>query len=150
MFLNATWAADRGAAFGKAALLVGLVLVTFVAVTAAATLDPASLRRAALAFAAGALFGAVFVLVELRTDGAVTRTVMNWLPLLQPHFPKHIKMQHGEVTGMNPPKLNQNVNLVCLPVARVCSPDGADRRSPHDRAGGILCHACDCHRYFAT
>jgi hypothetical protein len=86
LFLNATWAADRGAAFGKAALLVGLVLVTFVAVTAAATLDPASLRRAALAFAAGVLFGAVFVLVELRTDGAVTRTVMNWLPLLQLTF----------------------------------------------------------------
>jgi hypothetical protein len=112
VFLNATWAADRGAAFGKAALLAGLVLVTFAAVAAAATLDATSLRRAALAFAAGAFLGAVFVLVELLTDGVVTRTVMSWAPILQPHFPKHVAISHGEVTRMNPSKLNQNVNLV--------------------------------------
>jgi len=112
LFLNATWAADRSAAFAKAALLAGMVVVTFSATAAAAALSPSSLWRAGLAFAAGAFLGAVFVLIELGSDGIVTRTVMGWVPVLQPHFPKHVKISHGEVTGMNPSKLNQNVNLV--------------------------------------
>ncbi len=112
VFLNATWAADRGAAFGKATLLAGLVLVTFAAVLAVSTLDAASLRRAALAFAAGAFVGAGFILLELLTNGVVTRTVISTFPFLQPHFPKHVTILHGEVTRINPSKLNQNVNLV--------------------------------------
>jgi hypothetical protein len=116
VFLNATWAADRGAAFGKAAILAGLVLVTFAAVSAVSTLDAASLRRAALAFAAGAFVGAVFISFELLTDGIITRTVISRIPFLQPHFPKHVTISHGEITRMNSSKFNQNVNLVTFQI----------------------------------
>jgi hypothetical protein len=111
VFLNATWSADRPAGFGKAALLAGLILMTFAAVVAALALDKKTLRRAALAFAAGAFLGALFIMLELLTDGIATRTVMNWVPLLQPSSPKHVKISLGKVTDLNLSKLDQNVNL---------------------------------------
>jgi hypothetical protein len=46
IFLNATWAADQGAAFGAAALLLGLALFTLAASTAVAESDELQLRRA--------------------------------------------------------------------------------------------------------
>jgi O-antigen ligase len=111
LFLNATWSADRSAGFGKAALFAGLVLLTFPAVTAALTLDEGNLRRAAFGFAAGAFLGAVFLMIELLTDGIMTRTVFSWMPFLHSSSPKHIKIEHGEITGLNLSKLDQNVNL---------------------------------------
>ena len=84
VFINATWSVDRPAGFGKAALLIGLILMSFTAVQAAAKLDQHILRRAALAFAAGALLGALFIVFELFTKGLATRTAINWIPLLTP------------------------------------------------------------------
>ena len=112
VFLNASWAAERGAALGKAALLAGVVLMTFAAASAAATLDAKSLRRAALAFAAGAFLGGAFMVLELCTDGAATRTAMNAVPLLRSESAKHVRIADGAIAGLNRSKLNQNVTLV--------------------------------------
>jgi hypothetical protein len=112
VFINTSWAADRGAALGKAALLAGIVLVAFAAAAATATLDAANLRRAALAFAAGALAGAIFMLVEIVTGGVITRALVNSVPLLRPDSAKHISISHGEVIGIHRSKFNPNINLV--------------------------------------
>ena len=112
IFLNATWAADQGAAFGAAALLLGLALFTLAASTAIAESDELQLRRAALAFTAGAFFGALFVLFELLTKGLITRAIMNAIPLLQPDSAKHVRFSNGEVTKIKYSVFNRNVAIV--------------------------------------
>jgi O-antigen ligase len=111
-FISATWAADPRAAFGEASLLLGVVLTTFAAGTALATLDKQELRRAALAFTAGAFLGALFLLIELLTDGAITRMAMNLLTALQPDRAKHLVISRGKVTKINLSMLNRNVAMV--------------------------------------
>ena len=98
VLLSAAWSVDPVAGAGKAALLIGLILITFAAVEATARLDTGTLCRAAFAFAAGAFLGALFLLFELLTDGLLTRTAMNAIPMLQSTSPKHVKLSAGEVT----------------------------------------------------
>jgi O-antigen ligase len=109
--LNATWSVERIDGFGKAAMLAGLAILSFAAVAAALVLDKPILVRAGLFFAAGAFLGGLFLLIELLTDGTMTRTVMTWVPILQPSAAKHLKVTHGEVTLMKLAELNSNVNM---------------------------------------
>jgi hypothetical protein len=111
LFVNATWSLDRPEAFAKAALFLALVLMAFTAVCAASTLNQENFRRAGLAFAAGAFFGGLFILVELLTSGILTRTAMNWIPVLQPSALKRIRITEGLVTAVKLPEFNQNANL---------------------------------------
>ena len=80
--LNATWSVERVDGFGKAAMLAGLAILSFAAVAAALVLDKRILVRAGLFFAAGAFLGGLFILIELLTDGVMTRTAMTWVPTL--------------------------------------------------------------------
>jgi O-antigen ligase len=112
VFINTSWAAAHDAALGKAVVLAGVVLVAFAAAAAATTLEAANLRRAALALAAGAFAGAIFMLIEIATGGVITRALVNLVPLLRPDSAKHISISHGEVIGMHRSKFNQNINLV--------------------------------------
>jgi hypothetical protein len=114
VFLNATWAADRGAAFGKAAVLLGLILLTFAALAEVGSLDERHLRTPALAFTAGAFLGAIFVLIELLADGVITRMAMNSISLLRPDSAKHVSISHGEVTKINLSDFNRNVAMLVL------------------------------------
>ena len=109
VLLSATWSADPLAGLGKAALLLGLILFTFAAVRAASELEKMTLCRAAVAFAAGALLGALFIMVELLTHGIVTRTVVTWFPSLVSR--KHFDISGGVITEIRLSKLDQNVNL---------------------------------------
>ena len=111
-FISAMWAANPSAAFGEASLLLGVILTTFAAGTALATLDKQQLRRAALAFTAGAFLGAFFLLIELLTDGAITRMAMNLITVLQPDRAKHLVISRGEVIKINLSMLNRNVAIV--------------------------------------
>jgi hypothetical protein len=99
---------DRGAAFGKAALLLGVVLVTFAAGRATIELDKLRLRPAALAFAAGVFLGALLLLFELLTDGAITRLAMNSVALLHPDKPKHLVILEGQVTKISLAEFNRS------------------------------------------
>lgn len=112
VFLNATWAADRGVAFGKAALLLGVALITFAAGRAIIELDERQLRPAALSFAAGVFLGALLLLFELLTDGALTRLAMNSIALLHPDKPKHVVILEGQVTKISLSEFNQNVAIL--------------------------------------
>ena len=76
------------------------------------SLNELQLRRAALAFTAGAFFGALFVLFELLTKGLITRAVMNAIPLLQPDSAKHVTFSNGEVTKIKLLVFNRNVAIV--------------------------------------
>ena len=109
--LNATWSVERVDGFGKAAMLAALAVMSFAAVAAALVLDKRILVRAGLFFAAGAFLGGLFILIELLTDGIMTRAVMTWLPILQPSAAKRIKVAQGEVIRMNLSELNSKVSL---------------------------------------
>ena len=113
--INAIWAADQGAGFAKAALLWGLILVTIAASTAIAALDERQLRLAALGFAAGAALGAIYLLIEMLTDAAITRAAMNAIPAFRPDKVKHIDISRmGLVKKISLSELNQNVTIVML------------------------------------
>ncbi len=111
---NATWAADRGVAFGKAALLLGVLLITFAASRAIAQFDKQQVGSAAIAFTAGAFLGALFVLFELLTHGAITRMAMNSIPLIKTTSAKRVVMSQGQILDINLSDLNQNVAIVML------------------------------------
>jgi O-antigen ligase len=112
VFLNATWAVDRGVAFGKAALLLGVVLITFAAGRATIEWDEPQLRPAALSFAAGVFLGALLLLFELLTDGALTRLVMNSVALLHPDKAKHVVILEGRVTKISLAEFNQSAAIL--------------------------------------
>lgn len=113
--INAIWSADRSAGFEKAALLWGLILVTIAAGKAIASLDQRQLRLAALGLAAGATVGAVYLLLEMLTDAAITRAVMNAVPAFRPDKVKHINISRaGLVKNISLSELNQNVTIVML------------------------------------
>lgn len=114
VFLNATWAAHPGDAFGKAAVLTAAILVTFASASALTKLDERELDASALAFTAGALLGASFVMFELLTDGAITRALMNLVPFLHPDSGKHASIKNGMVTGINMSLFNHNATLLML------------------------------------
>ena len=96
--LSAIWAEDPDGALSKASLLIAATLVVFAAAAAIPTLDKTQLRRASLAFVAGALCAAGFVMTELLTDGALTRFAMNTIPAFRPDRAKHVAIRHGLVT----------------------------------------------------
>ena len=114
VFLNATWALDQGEAFGKAAVLLGAILIAFAGSAAAATLDERQLRQAALAFVAGAAIGALYLLLELLTGGAIARAVKSYITFLRPESAKHLRITNGKVTGTSLSEFNQNATLVML------------------------------------
>jgi hypothetical protein len=111
VLLSAIWSTDPLAGAGKAGLLIALILAAFSSATAAATLDRVTLSRAALAFAAGAILGALFVAFEMLSAGLATRTAIQWLPFLE-RSPKHLALSpDGEIKSLKLSTLNQNVNL---------------------------------------
>ena len=112
VFLNATWAVDRGVAFGKAALFLGVAILTFAAGRATLEWDSLLLRPAALCFTAGAFLGALLVLFELLTNGALTRLALNSIALLYPENAKHMAISKGEVTKISLSEFNQNVAML--------------------------------------
>ena len=112
VFLGTIWAADPSAALGKSALLLTTALITFAASKAMTFLDKPQLGRATLAFAAGAFIGALFVLFELLTDGAITRFVVNAFVWLKPASEKHAKISHGIVMEFKAREFSRNVAML--------------------------------------
>ena len=112
--LSAIWAESPGSALSKAALLIAATLVVFAASAAIAVLDKDQVRRASLAFIAGALCAAGFVMTELLTDGALTRFAMNNIPAFKPDRAKHVAIRHGRVTKINLSEFNQHVAMLAF------------------------------------
>ena len=112
--LSAIWAEDPDGALSKASLLIAATLVVFAASAVIPTLDKTQVRRASLAFVAGALCAAGFVMTELLTDGALTRFAMNTIPAFRPDRAKHVAIRHGLVTKINVSEFNQHVAMLAL------------------------------------
>ncbi|HKB00401.1 MAG TPA: O-antigen ligase family protein [Methyloceanibacter sp.] len=112
--LSAAWAVDPRAALATGALFAGATVATFAAATAIPSLDPGQVRRASLAFVAGVCCATLFVTIELVTDGALTRGVMNAVSILQPHDTKRVRIEDGRVTDMRLAELNLNVSIVAF------------------------------------
>ena len=111
VFINASWSLSQDVAYGKAAILLGAILLVFAGVTAIATVEERQIRRAAFAFVAGAALSALYVLIELLTQGAFTRTVLNALSLL-PERAKLMTVVEGEVRRVHPSEFNQNITML--------------------------------------
>jgi len=111
IFLSTTWAADPGAAFGKAAEFLMAVVITFTANRGVSQLDEHQSRPAALACAAGIFLGALFLTFEVLTHFAATRLTMNSIPLLK-RSPIHVHVSQGEVTWIKPSQLKHNAAIL--------------------------------------
>ena len=111
VFINASWALDQNMALGKAALLLSSILLVFAGTTAITTVEERQIRRAALAFVAGAAIGALYLFLELLTDGAIARAVMNSM-LALPEKAKRIAIVKGEVTDISLSEFNQNATML--------------------------------------
>jgi len=114
VFVNALWAADLGNALGKAGTLLGVIVMAFAASSAVTHLDEKQLRRAALGFVAGAGLGALYLLFELLTGGAITRAAMNFITVLKPDSAKHLDIAKGKVTKLSLAEFNQNAAVLML------------------------------------
>lgn len=111
VFINAAFALDQNMALGKAAILLSATLLVFAGTTAITTVEEPQICRAALAFVAGAALGAIYLLMELLTDGAITRAVMNSM-LALPEKAKRIAIVKGEVTDISLSEFNQNATML--------------------------------------
>ncbi|PWT84709.1 MAG: hypothetical protein C5B58_04295 [Acidobacteria bacterium] len=114
IFVNASWAADPETTLIKAVLLLGVVLLSYAISRAIPQVDQEQLQSAGWAFAIGTLFGALLAIVELLTDGAITRLVLNSIHLFQTPNHKHVTIHNGEITHLNLSDLNRNVAVLTL------------------------------------
>jgi O-antigen ligase len=114
VLLGALWAVRPSAAVEKSALLLAATLIAFAASRAIAVLDQPQLNQAARAFAIGAFLGALFVLFELLTDGAITRLVANAGSWFKPESGKHAKILNGEVTEFKSAEFRQSTALLAF------------------------------------
>ena len=116
VLLSASWAWNPSAGLAKASLLLGAILLVFASASAVNKLGGEQIRLATIAFVAGAALGALYLLLEVLTDHAITRFVMNAIPMVRPDNTKRISIVHGEVRRINLNTLNQNVTLLMLHV----------------------------------
>lgn len=112
VLLGAAWAVKPSAAVEKSVLLLAVTLVVYAASRAIAVLDEPLLRQAARAFAIGAFIGALFILFELLTNGAITRLVVNATSWLKPEGTKHLTMLNGEVGRLELAVFRQSTALL--------------------------------------
>ena len=114
LFVNALFAVDRDEALGKAAIFLGVILIAFAAARAIPALSASELRRCALAFIVGAAGAGLYLLLELLSDGVLTRGAMNLVDALKPETAKHIAMQNGKVMRLNLSEFNQSAAIIML------------------------------------
>jgi O-antigen ligase len=114
VLLGALWAVKPSAAVEKSALLLAVTLIAFTASRAITALDGPQLSQAARAFAVGAFIGALFVLFELLTNGAITRLVANAGSWFKPESAKHAKILNGEVTEFKSAEFRQSTALLAF------------------------------------
>jgi len=112
--LSAIWAAEPREALAKGGFLLAATLAVFAGASAIRSLDGEQRHRAALAFVAGALCAALFVTIELVTEGALTRAAMNAVPALKPDNLKRVWIDDGRVTRITPAEFNQHVAVVAF------------------------------------
>jgi O-antigen ligase len=112
LFVNAALAVDQEEAAAKTGLFLGVVLVTFASTRAIPVLSASELRRCALGFVIGTACAALYLLVELLTDGVMTRAAMNFIAALKPETAKHIEIENGKVMRLNLSEFNQNAAIV--------------------------------------
>jgi O-antigen ligase len=112
--LSAIWAAERDDALLKPMLLLAATLAVFAAARSIPFLETERLRHASIALIAGALCAALLVTTELLTKGALMRTAMNLMPMLQPEGGKHMRILDGRVIRINMSELNQSVAIVAF------------------------------------
>jgi exopolysaccharide production protein ExoQ len=114
LLINATWSLDTSRALNKAALFAAVVIMTYGAVRAMAAWSQQQIRIASLAFVAGAIVGAVYILIQIATDLALTRLLFNVFPDILPESGKGIKIRDGRVVSIKAYGLNRSVATMLL------------------------------------
>jgi len=112
--LSAIWAAEPEDAMLKPAVLLAATFVVFAAAPSISSLEPKRLRQASIALIGGALCAALFVTIEFVTEGALTRTAMNFIPEFRPGSLKQVKIVDGRVVRLNMSELNQSVAILAF------------------------------------
>jgi hypothetical protein len=114
LFVNAILAVDQDEALGKTGVFLGVIVVAFASTRAIPALSASELRRCALGFVVGTLCAALYLLVELLSDGIVTRAAINFIAVLKPTTAKHMEVVDGKIVRLNLSEFNQNTAIVML------------------------------------
>jgi O-antigen ligase len=112
ILVSTAWAAEPEDALAKAGLLFGVAVLTLAASRSVTEWEWEGLRRAGLAFAAGALLGALYVLFAFLTDDAIARAAERWwasLGLGHGHAP-----DARELARFRPGDLRTHVQMVLI------------------------------------
>jgi O-antigen ligase len=114
LFANSILAVDQDEALGKTGAFLGVILVAFASTRAIPAVSASELRGCALGFVVGAVCAALYLLVELLSDGIFTRAAMNFTAVLKPTTAKHMEVVDGKIVRLNLSEFNQNAAIVML------------------------------------
>ena len=114
LFVNAAFAVNSGAAFTKAAAVLGLVGCGFLIASSFLLQGATETRGLARSALTGLLLGVTFLLIELVLDEPIKRFVANNIVQLFDLSPKKMKIVNGELTNVHAFVLNRNVTSVVL------------------------------------
>ena len=114
LFVNSILAVDQDEALGKTGAFLGVILVAFASTRAIPAVSASELRGCALGFVVGTVCAALYLLVELLSDGIFTRAAMNFTAVLKPTTAKHMEVVDGKIVRLNLSEFNQNAAIVML------------------------------------
>jgi exopolysaccharide production protein ExoQ len=115
LFINTSWAADRGAGFAKAATVLLLSTAAFFVSASFSLCSADEARVLAKSALAGLLFGAAILLVEIVFDAPLLRFLSNHVVPLITLTPKKVVVTNGKITSVARFVLNINVaSLIML------------------------------------
>ena len=114
LFANSILAVDQDEALGKTGAFLGVILVAFASTRAIPAVSASELRGCALGFVVGTVCAALYLLVELLSDGIFTRAAMNFTAVLKPTTAKHMEVVDGKIVRLNLSEFNQNAAIVML------------------------------------
>lgn len=107
--LSAVWAADADGALGKSGLLLVVIVVAFAACRAIEAVAEHELRTACAGFVLGALLGAIFVAIEIRSGGVITTSAARLLDAALPGLASSAGL---DALPIRPSAHRQNVGVI--------------------------------------
>ena len=124
VLVNASWSLIPRAAFGKAAILLAIVLVSQFCIYWVIRQEGEILTAVGRGFLIGYGIGALFIAIEIATEQSLARLALNTFEFLRPDSQKHHSITNGEITAIGIYDRNRSVamlNLLFWPAAAVWS-----------------------------
>jgi O-antigen ligase len=111
--INASWSLSRAEAYAAVAMLFAAIAVLHLTTASLPHVPTPALRAMGIGLLAGLGIGAAFLCFELASDQWLHRALATAFADFRPR-PRHMRMEAGRVTSLNPYLLNQCVAALTL------------------------------------